>query len=117
MNDSLTNTEDTWITGPQISTDDIPAPIQYVAIQKLTVTRTLQRRFAIRWNLEVSRGLALAEADLWWDGRWNEVWSEPGIPVTNAMDPGAEAKAVSWNAALDGITPYVADVLGLRSLL
>lgn len=116
MSASLTNTEDTWITGPQISTDDIPAPIQYVAIQKLTVTRTLQRRFAIRWNLDVSLDLARAEADLWWDGRWNEVWSDHGIPVINTMDPDVEAKAVSWNAALDGLTPYVTDVLGLRSL-
>ncbi|SIB67832.1 hypothetical protein [Mycobacteroides abscessus] len=116
MIDPRANTEDTWIVGPQIHESDIPAPIQYVSLQKLTVTTTLQCRFAIRWHLNVSLAIALAEADLWWDGRWNEVWSEHDIPVINAMDPDVEAKAESWNAALDGLTPYVTAVLGLRSL-
>lgn len=116
MIEPRTNTEDTWLVGPRIGTDDIPDPLEYVTVQKLTVTTTLQSRLAIRWHLSVSLDLAVAEADLWWDGRWNEVWSEHDIPVINAMDPEVEAKAVSWNAALDDLTAYVTAVLGLRSL-
>ncbi|WP_457066885.1 hypothetical protein [Mycobacteroides abscessus] len=116
MIEPRTNTKDTWLVGPQIHEGDIPDPIQYVSLQTLTVTTTLQCRFAIRWHLSVSLDLAVAEADLWRSGHWNEVWSEHDIPVISAMDPDVEAKAASWDAALDVLTPYVTTVLGLRSL-